>query len=185
VCHLRCVRSTIQSCSVYISIYTYSHEHNNIAISSNIAWWWPMYRAETCSCILYIATNCNIVVFMTVCIYRYIHTTALYDWRKPCCILSLCDSPASEFYVRTFRNTVCSICIRGVSRKNSSCLHRSVPKRRHIKFRRRGITQKKEYNIQNTAKVRNQERKPFSLHRRKFLNDTWLPEKFKLSALVI
>jgi len=23
-------------------------------------------RAETCSCILYIATNCNIVVFMTV-----------------------------------------------------------------------------------------------------------------------
>jgi len=150
-----------------------------------------MYRAETCSCILYIATNFNIVVFMTVSIYRYIHTTALYYWRKPCCILSLCDSPASEFYVPTFRNAVCSICIRGVSRKNSSCLHvwrgksRSVLKRRHIKFRRRGITQKKEYSIQNTAKVRNQERKPFSLHRRKFLNDTWLPEKFKLSALVI
>ena len=33
---------------------------------------------KTCSCILYIATSCNIVVFMTVCIYRYIHTTALY-----------------------------------------------------------------------------------------------------------
>jgi len=29
----------------------------------------------------------------------------------------------------------------------------SVPKRRHIKFRRRGITQKKTYNIQNMAKV--------------------------------
>jgi hypothetical protein len=28
----------------------------------------------------------------------------------------------------------------------------SVPKSRHIKFRRRGITQKKEYNIQNTEK---------------------------------
>ena len=27
---------------------------------------------------LYIATNCNIVVFMTLCIYRYIHITALY-----------------------------------------------------------------------------------------------------------
>jgi hypothetical protein len=26
------------------------------------------------SCILYIATNCNTVVFMTVCIYRYTHT---------------------------------------------------------------------------------------------------------------
>jgi len=30
---------------------------------------------------------------------------------------------------------------------------KSVPKRRHIKFRRRGITQKKAYNIQGTAKV--------------------------------
>jgi hypothetical protein len=29
----------------------------------------------------------------------------------------------------------------------------SVPKRRHIQFRRRRITQKKAYNIQNTAKV--------------------------------
>jgi hypothetical protein len=33
----------------------------------------------------------------------------------------------------------------------------SVPKRRHIKFRRQGITQKKAYNIQNNAKVWNQE----------------------------
>jgi len=32
----------------------------------------------------------------------------------------------------------------------------SVPKRRHITFRRRGITQKKAYNIQNKAKVLNQ-----------------------------
>ena len=32
----------------------------------------------------------------------------------------------------------------------------SVPKRRHIKFRRRGITKKEAYNIQNTAKVWNQ-----------------------------
>ena len=29
----------------------------------------------------------------------------------------------------------------------------SVPERQHIKFRRQGITQKKAYNIQNTAKV--------------------------------
>jgi len=29
----------------------------------------------------------------------------------------------------------------------------SVPKRRHTKFRRRVITQKKAYNIQNTANV--------------------------------
>ena len=34
----------------------------------------------------------------------------------------------------------------------------SVPKRRHIKFKRRVITQKKAYNIQNNAKVWNQEK---------------------------
>ena len=52
------------------------------------------------------------------------------------------DSPASGFYMP------------------SSCLHRlwrwnwhSVPKRRHIKFRLRGITQKKEYDIQKKAEV--------------------------------
>ena len=32
-------------------------------------------------------------------------------------------------------------------------MEQSVPKSRHIKFRRRGITQKKAYNIQNTANV--------------------------------
>ena len=47
------------------------------------------------------------------------------------------------------------------SHSTPTCLWRwnrqSVPKWRHIKFRRRGITQKKTYNIQNTAKVWNQE----------------------------
>ena len=33
----------------------------------------------------------------------------------------------------------------------------SVLQRRHIKFRHRGINQKKEYNIHNQAKVRNPE----------------------------
>jgi len=36
-------------------------------------------------------------------------------------------------------------------------MEQSVPKRRHIKFSRRGITQKKAYNIRNMAKVWNQE----------------------------
>jgi len=31
-------------------------------------------------------------------------------------------------------------------------MEQNVPKRRHVKFRRRVITQEKEYNIQNTAK---------------------------------
>jgi len=30
-------------------------------------------------------------------------------------------------------------------------MEQSVPKRRHIKFRRRGITQKKTYNIEGTG----------------------------------
>ena len=32
-------------------------------------------------------------------------------------------------------------------------MEQSVPKRRHINFRRRGFAQKKAYNIQYTAKV--------------------------------
>ena len=43
-------------------------------------------------------------------------------------------------------------------------MEQSVPKRRHIKFRRRGITQRKTYNIQNTAKVWNQEYGLFISH---------------------
>jgi hypothetical protein len=45
------------------------------------------YRAETCSCVLYIATNYNIVVFMTVSIYIY--TTALYYWPNATAITNL------------------------------------------------------------------------------------------------
>ena len=36
-------------------------------------------------------------------------------------------------------------------------VEQSVPKRREIKFRSRGITQKEEYNIYKTANVLNQE----------------------------
>jgi len=49
----------------------------------------------------------------------------------------------------TFRNTVPS--------SPPMKMEQNVPKRRHIKFRRREITQKKRYSIQNTAKVWNQE----------------------------
>jgi hypothetical protein len=40
----------------------------------------------------------------------------------------------------------------------------SVPKRQHIKFRHRGIIQRKAYNIQNTAKVSNQELQDDGIH---------------------
>jgi hypothetical protein len=55
------------------------------------------------------------------------------------------NSPASEFYMPTFWNTL-SV----PSSKAPVKMEQSVP--RQIKFRRRGITQKKAYNIQNWTK---------------------------------
>jgi hypothetical protein len=77
------------------------------------------------------------------------------------------NSTASEAHMPTFRNPVSvpsSLAGRRVS--IGVCPHayllvkteQSVPKRCQINFRRRGITQKKAYNIYNTAKFRNQER---------------------------
>ena len=76
------------------------------------------------------------------------------DQRILCCILSFGWFPVPEFYMTTFRNTLSHLDKLTPPMK----MEQSVPKRRYIKFRRRGITQKKEYNIQNTAKVWNQER---------------------------
>jgi hypothetical protein len=64
------------------------------------------------------------------------------------------DSPAPEFYVPRFRNIFLSIFIGGVSttyttyKDGKECSETSV----HNNFRRREITQKKEYNIQNKVK---------------------------------
>ena len=64
------------------------------------------------------------------------------------------DSPASEFYMPTFRNTLSFPSTRTYLPMK---MEQSVPKRRHIKFRRRGIAQQKSYNIQDKAKFWNQE----------------------------
>ena len=53
------------------------------------------------------------------------------------------DSPASEFYMPTFRNTVAHIFF---LRTPPMKMEPSVPKRRHITFRGRGITRNKEFN---------------------------------------
>ena len=53
------------------------------------------------------------------------------------------NSPASEFYMPKFLNTLFHLHM-GVVMK----MEQSVPKRRHIKFRRRGITQKKAYDLE-------------------------------------
>jgi len=67
--------------------------------------------------------------------------------------LLLGESPASEFYGLTFRNTL--------SAPTSLCRlwrwnWQGVPKRRHIKFRCWRFTQTKEHDIQNAARVWNQ-----------------------------
>jgi len=53
------------------------------------------------------------------------------------------NSPASVFYMPTFRNTLVNIHGRLMK------MVQSVPKPWHIKFKRWGITQKKSYAIQN------------------------------------
>jgi len=55
------------------------------------------------------------------------------------------NSPASEFYMTTFRNTVPSS-YAGRCTYPRMKMGQSVSKRRHIKFRRRGIIQEKTYN---------------------------------------
>jgi len=78
------------------------------------------------------------------------------------------NSPVSKFSVLMFQNSQACPFFDGLL-NNISCLNKpwrwdrqSVPKRRHIKFRRRGIAQKKEYNIHNMTKVWNQESHLFS-----------------------
>jgi hypothetical protein len=71
------------------------------------------------------------------------------------------NSPAWEVYMPSFRSTLFHL----YRQVGVEWLHLpayedgtdSVPKRRHIKFWRRGITRKKIYSVQNTAKVWNQE----------------------------
>jgi hypothetical protein len=65
-------------------------------------------------------------------------------------VFLLGDSPASEIYVPTFRNTLPHLHRRCEQEQTSS--PQCVPKYHHIKFSRRGITQKKEYKTtENTS----------------------------------
>ena len=83
-------------------------------------------------------------------------------WCVVCFLLD--DSPASEIYMPTFRSTLFHITLQHCPQRSSFYTHLpayedgtdSVPKCRHTKFRRRGIAQKKAYNVQYTVKVWNQ-----------------------------
>ena len=80
------------------------------------------------------------------------------------CVLCfiLGNSPASEFSMPTFRNTLSVPSSKAaryffIPTRLWRWNRQIVPKRWHIKFRRRGIAKKKAYNVQNTTKVWNQE----------------------------
>jgi len=112
------------------------------------------------------------------------YTCGVKKYNAVCFLLG--NSPASEFYMPTFRNTVYVPYENGTECSETSAykiktpwnypeesvqhsehclfhLHRRVgtyppmkmeqcvPKRRHIKLRRQGITQKRVYSIQNTV----------------------------------
>jgi hypothetical protein len=75
---------------------------------------------------------------------------ALNEQYKVVVCFPLSNSPASEFYMPTFRNTLsvpssyadrCRMTFYTYLPMNKK---QRVPKRRHIKFKRRGITQKKD-----------------------------------------
>jgi len=86
---------------------------------------------------------------LIICHSSYISCVPIY--LDVVCFL-LGNSLASEFYTPTFWNTLWILCTYLPMK-----MEQSVPKRRHIKFRRWGIIQKKAYNIQNRVKVWNQE----------------------------
>jgi len=93
-----------------------------------------------------------------------------------CCILSFGWFPGVWIlYADVSEPPVSYIFTGDVSRKNNRVILPAytafedgtdgVPKRRHIKFRHRVITQKKEYNIQNRPKVWNQENSDYIIKR--------------------
>ena len=71
---------------------------------------------------------------------------------SPCSVVCflLGNFPSCECYMPTFRNTLFHL-HRGIGLEFYTYppmkMEQSVPKRRNIKFRRRGITQKKAYSI--------------------------------------
>jgi hypothetical protein len=86
--------------------------------------------------------------FQTILSENYEKLKALTFFYVVCFLLG--NSPASEVYMPTFRNALLPLHMQVGILHTPTCpwiLNRqSVPKRRHIKFRRRGITQKTAYN---------------------------------------
>ena len=83
-----------------------------------------------------------------------LNNVSMLEFKVQSCLNVICfllgNSPASEFCIPTFRNTLFRI-----HRRVGIILHaylpmnteQSVPKSWRIKFRRRGITQKEAYNL--------------------------------------
>jgi hypothetical protein len=75
-----------------------------------------------------------------------------------CCMLSFGSSPGVWILCADVsERSINSIFIGGVLAYNTYENGHRVPKRGHINFRRRGMTQKNEYDIQKTEEVWTQE----------------------------
>jgi len=110
--------------------------------------WWVHGLEQYHCCVLPIYTHITLIRLFD-------KITGITHLKIVVCFL-LGNSPAAEFYMPTFRNTLSHL--HKVGMKNTYLpvnMEQSIPKRRHIKFTRLGNTQKKAYNIQNTAKVLN------------------------------
>ena len=101
---------------------------------------------------------------------NYLSSIFTYFYNPMYVEIHLCQNSLTMFYASFWvipwrLNFVCqcfgTCCLFHLHRRVGTCLWRwnrqCVPKRRHIKFGCQGIIQKKAYNIQNMAKVWNQE----------------------------
>jgi hypothetical protein len=97
---------------------------------------------------------------VTVFLFDILHKLLYYPF--PCHRKYLCFLLVIPRHLNIICRCFWTFCLFHLHRQTLICLWRwnrqNVPKRWHIKFRCQGITQKKAYNIQNMAKVWNQEK---------------------------
>ena len=150
---------------IIITVFYYNTYDSSLSVLIMVNW----YHAFTCDAICGKRRLCQMESIYTCAVLSMTegkilkHAHLVYIWYRNISQsrtvfvvrFLLGNSPASELYMPTYQNTL------SVPSSTPTRLWRwnrqSVPKRRRIQFRRRGITQKKAHNIQNTAKAWNQE----------------------------
>ena len=145
-----CVQLMVQSCTTYHYI-----EQHDCTISCIHSSWTPDDGRVTPEIYSVLLSIKSIVASRWLLIWSseeltFYATTRYWIYRN--FIIVVCfllgNSPASEFYMSTFF----------ISTRLWRWNRQSVPKCWHIKFTRRGITQRKAHNFQNAARTWKQEK---------------------------